>query len=56
MTTEEGLLAAILANPECDLPRLALADHDVPQLVVATAFGVSVTTVSDIVRGKRWKK
>jgi len=27
VTTEEGLLAAILANPECDLPRLALADH-----------------------------
>lgn len=32
----------------------ALVLRDVPQQTVASVFGVSITTVSDIVRGRRW--
>lgn len=50
--TGEDNPAAVLTDREAELVRkLVLAN--VPQILVAEVFGVSVTTVSDIVRGRR---
>ncbi len=47
--------AAVLTQRDVDLI-LALVLRNVPQKVAAEVFDVSITEVSDIVRGKRWKK
>lgn len=47
--------AAVLSDRDVKLI-LALVFRDVPQKVAAEVFGVSVSEVSDIVRGQRWKR
>lgn len=46
---------AILTEHEVQAIR-RLVTENVPQRVVASAFGVSPSAVSDIIRGDRWKK
>ena len=47
--------AAVLTERDVELI-ISLVAHDVPQKVAAEVFRVSVSEVSDIVRGNRWRK